>query len=29
MSLPPCPQCQSEYVYPDQNNLICPHRQNL
>lgn len=24
MSLPPCPQCQSEYVYPDQNNLICP-----
>jgi protein PhnA len=24
MSQPPCPQCQSEYVYPDQNNLICP-----
>ncbi len=24
MSLPPCPQCQSEYVYPDQHNLICP-----
>lgn len=24
MSLPPCPQCQSEYVYQDQNQLICP-----
>ncbi|MCA0935966.1 alkylphosphonate utilization protein [Vibrio alginolyticus] len=24
MSLPPCPNCQSEYVYQDQNNLICP-----
>ncbi len=24
MSQPPCPQCQSEYVYPDQNMLICP-----
>ena len=24
MSLPPCPQCNSEYVYPDQNLLICP-----
>ncbi len=24
MSFPPCPQCQSEYVYPDQNHLICP-----
>ena len=24
MSTPPCPKCQSEYVYPDQNNLICP-----
>jgi protein PhnA len=24
MSLPPCPQCQSEYVYADQDNLICP-----
>ncbi|OAN11585.1 alkylphosphonate utilization protein [Photobacterium jeanii] len=24
MSLPPCPNCESEYVYQDQNNLICP-----
>lgn len=24
MSLPPCPHCQSEYVYPDQNHLVCP-----
>ncbi|WP_070967772.1 zinc ribbon domain-containing protein YjdM [Vibrio sonorensis] len=24
MSLAPCPQCQSEYVYQDQNLLICP-----
>jgi len=24
MSLPPCPACQSEYVYEDQNHLICP-----
>ncbi|GAB2651261.1 zinc ribbon domain-containing protein YjdM [Vibrio panuliri] len=24
MSFPPCPQCQSEFVYQDQNNLICP-----
>lgn len=24
MSFPPCPQCNSEYVYQDQNNLICP-----
>jgi len=24
MSLPPCPHCQSEYVYQDQDNLICP-----
>lgn len=24
MSLPPCPQCQSEYVYQDQSNLVCP-----
>ena len=24
MSLPPCPRCQSEYVYEDQSNLICP-----
>ncbi|MDA9556894.1 zinc ribbon domain-containing protein YjdM [Vibrio sp.] len=24
MSLPPCPNCQSEYVYQDQEQLICP-----
>ncbi|PSW21817.1 alkylphosphonate utilization protein [Photobacterium sanctipauli] len=24
MSLPPCPNCNSEYVYQDQNNLVCP-----
>jgi len=24
MSLPPCPSCASEYVYQDQNLLICP-----
>jgi protein PhnA len=24
MSLPSCPQCQSEYVYQDQDLLICP-----
>ncbi|RDL43531.1 alkylphosphonate utilization protein [Marinomonas piezotolerans] len=24
MSLPPCPSCQSEYVYADQALLICP-----
>ncbi|WP_305881942.1 zinc ribbon domain-containing protein YjdM [Gilvimarinus sp. DA14] len=24
MSLPPCPSCQSEYTYQDQNLLICP-----
>ena len=24
MSLPPCPHCQSEYVYEDQSLLICP-----
>ena len=24
MSLPPCPSCQSEYVYQDQSHLICP-----
>ena len=23
MSLPPCPKCQSEYVYQDQELLIC------
>ena len=22
--LPPCPSCNSEYVYQDQNLLICP-----
>ena len=32
MSLPPCPHCQSEYVYEDQPLLICPecgHEWNL
>jgi len=24
MSLPPCPQCNSEFVYQDQEHLICP-----
>jgi len=24
MSLPPCPKCESEYVYQDQAMLICP-----
>lgn len=24
MSIPPCPKCQSEYVYQDQQQLICP-----
>jgi len=24
MSYPPCPQCHSEFVYPDQDNLVCP-----
>ncbi|MCF2918225.1 alkylphosphonate utilization protein [Pseudoalteromonas sp. Cn5-37] len=24
MSFPPCPQCNSEYVYEDQNSLVCP-----
>lgn len=24
MSLPPCPSCQSEYVYQDQDQLVCP-----
>jgi protein PhnA len=23
-SLPPCPKCQSEFVYEDQTLLICP-----
>lgn len=24
MPLPPCPNCQSEFVYQDQSQLICP-----
>lgn len=24
MSLPPCPNCESEFVYQDQQHLICP-----
>ncbi len=24
MSYPPCPRCDSEYVYQDQNLLTCP-----
>ena len=24
MSLPPCPQCQSEYTYEDVSQYICP-----
>ncbi|WP_085920368.1 zinc ribbon domain-containing protein YjdM [Halomonas sp. CSM-2] len=24
MSCPPCPRCQSEFVYQDQSLLICP-----
>ncbi|WP_394129940.1 zinc ribbon domain-containing protein YjdM [Shewanella maritima] len=24
MKLPPCPVCQSEFVYQDQRQLICP-----
>ncbi|GLR02963.1 alkylphosphonate utilization protein [Vibrio hyugaensis] len=24
MSLPSCPNCHSEYVYPDQDHLVCP-----
>lgn len=24
MSLPACPKCQSEFVYQDQNQLVCP-----
>lgn len=24
MSFPPCPNCQSEFVYQDQNHLVCP-----
>lgn len=24
MSLPPCPKCESAYVYEDQAHLVCP-----
>lgn len=24
MSFPACPNCQSEFVYQDQSNLVCP-----
>ncbi len=24
MSLPSCPKCHSEFVYQDQNQLVCP-----
>lgn len=24
MSFPHCPSCQSEFVYQDQNHLVCP-----
>lgn len=24
MSLPPCPSCKSEFVYQDQQHLVCP-----
>ncbi|MDN3682270.1 zinc ribbon domain-containing protein YjdM [Vibrio tapetis subsp. quintayensis] len=24
MSFPSCPNCQSDYVYQDQSNLLCP-----
>ncbi|CAH0528891.1 zinc ribbon domain-containing protein YjdM [Vibrio hippocampi] len=24
MSLPPCPNCQSPYIYADQEQLVCP-----
>ena len=24
MSIPNCPRCNSEYVYQDQQNLVCP-----
>ena len=23
-TLPPCPECQSEYTYEDRNLLVCP-----
>ena len=28
MSLPPCPKCNSEFVYQDQDLLICPECAN-
>ena len=28
MSLPPCPQCGSEFTYPDQMMMICPECGN-
>lgn len=24
MELPPCPNCNSQFVYQDQSNLVCP-----
>ena len=27
-TLPPCPKCNSEYAYPDQNLLVCPECGN-
>lgn len=24
MSYPPCPECNSEYAYQDQDHLVCP-----
>ncbi len=24
MSFPPCPNCKSDFVYQDQNQLVCP-----
>lgn len=24
MNLPPCPQCESPYTYPDGNLIVCP-----
>lgn len=24
MSYPPCPECDSEFAYQDQNHLVCP-----
>ena len=28
MSFPPCPKCESEYVYQDQELFICPECAN-